>query len=66
MCEANVYLTNDNDSREELLLEAVDLVEPLEADQWRLVSIFGEQKVVRAKIKRMVLAEHKIFLEPVG
>ncbi len=53
------------EEEEELLLEAVDLVEPVDRDQWRLVSIFGEQKMVKAKIRQMALVDHKIFFEPV-
>ena len=45
-----------------MLMEGVDLIEP-EGDQLRLVSIFGEQKVVDARIKSMSLVNHKIILE---
>ncbi len=60
MCEANAYIIKDG--REEMLLESVDLIEP-EEGMLRLVSIFGEQKVVSAKIKQLALGEHKIILE---
>lgn len=62
MCEAIAYLLKDGE--EELLLEGVDLVEPEEDGRIKLVSIFGEQKLVQAKIKKMALVDHKIFLEP--
>ena len=45
MCEANAYVIKDGE--EKLLLESVDLVEPDEPDGFRLVSIFGEQKIIR-------------------
>ncbi|MBF0552539.1 MAG: CooT family nickel-binding protein [Deltaproteobacteria bacterium] len=60
MCEANAYLIKNG--REEKILESVDVVET-EDGKLRLVSIFGEQKVMDAKIKRMSLVEHKIILE---
>ncbi len=62
MCEANAYMSGDG--REELILEGVDLVEPEADGRIRLVSIFGEQKILKARIKKMVLVEHKIILEP--
>ncbi len=61
MCEASAYLVKDG--KEELFLEAVDILEP-EGDKLRLVNIFGEQKIIKAKIKRMSLVNHKIILEP--
>lgn len=60
MCESNVYI--EEKGREELLMEAVDLIIP-EGDQIRLVDIFGEQKRVRARLKETRLLEHKVILE---
>jgi len=60
MCEANAYLFKDG--REELLLEAVDILES-EGDQVRIANIFGEQKIIRGKIRSMSLVNHKILLE---
>lgn len=60
MCEANAFIIRDG--REELLLESVDLLEE-ENGQVRLVNIFGEQKVLPAKIKKLSLVNHKIILE---
>lgn len=62
MCEAIAYMVKDG--QEEVLLEGVDLVEP-EGDGLRLVSIFGEQKVVKAAIKQMSLVDHRILLEAI-
>jgi predicted RNA-binding protein len=61
MCEANAFLLKEG--KEELLLEGVDIVEPEEDGQIRLVSIFGEQKIIKAKLKGMNLVNHKILLE---
>jgi predicted RNA-binding protein len=60
MCEANAYILKDG--KEELVLESVDQVTP-EGGNLRLISIFGEQKILKAKIKRLALGEHKIILE---
>lgn len=61
MCEAAAFLYKDG--QEELLLEAVDVVEPEAEGGYRLVSIFGEQKVVQGKIKSINLVNHKIIFE---
>jgi predicted RNA-binding protein len=60
MCEANAYLFKDG--KEELFLEAVDILEN-EGDQLRIANIFGEQKIIRGRIKSMSLVNHKILLE---
>lgn len=59
MCEANAYLLKDG--KEELLLEAVDVLESDEG-QVRIANIFGEQKVVDAEIRSMSLVNHRILL----
>jgi predicted RNA-binding protein len=64
MCEANAYWLNEG--REELIMEAVDIVEAENDNNWRLVGIFGDQKNIRGRIKEMNLVNHKIFFEPVG
>ncbi len=61
MCEAAAYLLKDG--KEELLLESVDLLES-DGTQIKMINIFGEQKEVKAKIKALLLVEHKIVLEP--
>ena len=58
MCEANVYV--EKDGIEELILESVDIVEPQDDGSFRLVSIFGEQKIVKGTLKKMNLVDHKI------
>ncbi len=61
MCEANAYLYKDG--KEELILESVDILEPDEEGGFRLVSIFGDQRIVRGKIRRMNLVDHRIVFE---
>jgi len=60
MCEANAYLIEANQNK--LLMEAVDTVEP-EDDGVRLISIFGDQKFVKAHIHSLSLVDHKVFLK---
>ena len=60
MCEASAFILRDG--QEELVLESVDILEQ-ENGNIRLVNIFGEQKVLPARIKKLSLVEHKIILE---
>lgn len=62
MCEASAYMI-DGDN-EELLMEAVDSVEP-EEEGFRLVNIFGEQKFVRGVIHSLSLVDHKVYFKKV-
>ncbi|MCA1989809.1 MAG: CooT family nickel-binding protein [Desulfarculus sp.] len=64
MCEATVYVAKA-DGGQEVLLEDVDLVEFEDGDQVRLVSIFGDQLSLRARVRSMSLAAHRILLERV-
>ena len=59
MCEAAAYILKDG--KEELLLQDVDLIEP-DGENLRIVSIFGEQKVVKASIQSLNLVNHKVIL----
>lgn len=59
MCEANAYLLKDG--REELIMEAVDILED-ESGQVKVTSIFGEQKILKGRVKKMSLVEHRIVL----
>ncbi|GAB6905813.1 RNA-binding protein [Desulfosarcina cetonica] len=61
MCEANAYLFKNGE--ETLLMKSVDLVEPEPDGTFRLVGIFGDQIVVKGKIKRMNLVDHRILFE---
>ena len=59
MCEANAYLISDREK--ELVMEAVDTVTP-ETEGLRLTSIFGDQKILKAKIHSLSLVDHHIYL----
>ena len=61
MCEANAYMVDEN-GNETLLLEGVDKVIP-EGDKLVLENIFGQRKIVKAKIIELALVNHKIVLE---
>jgi len=62
MCEASAFLVKEG--KEELILESVDTLENLE-NEVKMVNIFGEQKILKAKIKTLSLVDHKIILEPI-
>ncbi len=61
MCEANAYVI-DNEGNETLLLEGVDKVIP-EDGKLILENIFGQRKIIKARIKELALVDHKIILE---
>jgi len=48
-----------------LVLEAVDILEN-EGGKLRVANIFGEQKLLNARIRSMSLVEHRIILEETG
>lgn len=60
MCEANAYLIEGQETT--LIMEAVDTVEP-EGDKIKLISIFGDQKIMKARIHSLSLVDNKIYLE---
>jgi len=59
MCEARVYL-RDGDREEEIMRDVV-LVQP-EGDAWLLVTLLGEQKLVRGTISRLDFLKHTVHL----
>jgi predicted RNA-binding protein len=61
VCEANAYII-DEEGKEILLLESVDKLLPDEG-ALMLENIFGERKLIKAKIKELSLVDHKIILE---
>ena len=61
MCESSAYILRDGE--EELILESIDLLENKEG-LIRMVSMFGEEKTIKAKVKVLSLVDHKIVLEP--
>ncbi|HHV34754.1 MAG TPA: CooT family nickel-binding protein [Syntrophomonadaceae bacterium] len=62
MCEAHAYLRLDDE--DELFFENVDRVEPQD-DCLVLENIFGQRKIIKARIKELALVDHKIILEKV-
>lgn len=62
MCEAHAYILIDQ--TEEKLLENVDNVE-VDGDEIRLISIFGEQKILKARMKSYSSSDNKMLFEPI-
>jgi predicted RNA-binding protein len=60
VCEANAYLRKGE--VEELVLSGVDRVEP-RPDGLLMENIFGQRKLLKARIKEMALVDHRIILE---
>ncbi len=62
MCQASAYI--EKDGKKELIMQDVDTFESSQ-DHITLVNIFGEEKEVKARIKRLYLVDHKIILEEI-
>lgn len=62
MCEADAYIRKKGETDYVLLFGSVDKVIPAETGIM-LESVFGEQKMLRAKINEMSLVDHQILLE---
>jgi predicted RNA-binding protein len=60
MCEAHAFLVQDN--KEVKVLENVDELE-VEGEEIRLINIFGEQKILKARLKGYSGSSRKILLE---
>jgi uncharacterized GH25 family protein/predicted RNA-binding protein len=63
MCEASVYINRGGQN--ELLMEYVDRIVPGEDYSIFMENIFGERRIIRARIKEMELVHHRIILEEV-
>ncbi len=63
MCDANAYLVKDG--AEEVLLQSVDLVE-MDGDEAKLVNIFGERKIVRARLVLFDNSQGRLVFEPIS
>ncbi len=59
MCEAIVFVVKDG--KKQKVMEDVVTVHP-EGDKVLLTDLFGEQKLVTAKVERVDLLEHEIIL----
>ena len=62
MCEAHAFIVEHGE--EEKLLENVDEL-TVEGDEIRMVNIFGEQKIVRARILSYNNTQRKILLQAI-
>ena len=60
MCEAHAFILKKGE--EEKILENVDELH-VEGEEIRMISIFGEQKIVKARIKSYNNSQGKIVLE---
>lgn len=60
MCEATAYLVVGE--QEKKIMQNVVLLEP-EGDHLLLVDLLGEQKLVRARVKKADFLRHRIVLE---
>jgi predicted RNA-binding protein len=63
MCEANAYFYKNG--KEEMVLESVDIIEPEDKSGFRLISIYGDQKIIKGRLKTMNLVNHKIVFEAI-
>lgn len=61
MCEASAYQRIEG--KDVLVMDSVDLLEPIDEETYRLTNIFGDQKTIRGKILFMNLVNHKMVFE---
>ncbi len=61
MCESNVYLKKDNN--EELIMENVAAINPVDDNTFLLKGLLGESMEVKAIIEDINLMGHKIILK---
>jgi predicted RNA-binding protein len=61
MCEAHAFILNQG--KEEMVLENVDQVD-IEGDEIRMINIFGEQKILKARIMSYSGTKNRIILKP--
>ena len=61
MCESNAYLILNG--KEQIIMESVDIIEPIGKNEWNLINMFGERKTVKARFKSMQLVDHRVLFE---
>jgi len=61
MCESTAYLLKDG--KEEMVFQDIESLEN-SGGEIKMISIFGEEKTIRARPRRFSLVDHKIVLEP--
>ncbi|MBN2333792.1 MAG: CooT family nickel-binding protein [Deltaproteobacteria bacterium] len=62
MCQSNAFLIKENGT-EEMVMENVSLITPLEDGSLELTGLFGERLNVKATIKEMDLLKHRILIQ---
>ena len=63
MCDAAAYVVKDG--KEEVVLENVERVE-VDGDEARLTSIFGDCKILRARLKLFDGSQGRLVFEPLA
>lgn len=61
MCESTAYILRDG--TEDLIVESVEILE-INNGQVKIRNLFGEEHIIKARVKTLSLVEHKIILEP--
>ena len=61
MCQSTAYVLKDG-KEEEIMAEIATIIP--EGRKLRLISLFGEEKEVKASIQEINLIGHKILLKP--
>lgn len=61
MCESTAYILKDG--VEDPIFESVDYLEEIDG-KVKMVNLFGEEHIIKARIKTLSLVDHKIILEP--
>ena len=61
MCESTAYILRDG--TEDLIVESVEILE-ISNDQIKIRNLFGEEHIIKARVKALSLVDHKIILEP--
>lgn len=62
MCESTAYILKDG--VEAPIFESVDCLEERDG-QVKMVNLYGDEHILKAKVKTLSLVDHKIVLEPV-
>jgi predicted RNA-binding protein len=63
MCEAHAYILKDG--QEERIMESVDRVE-IESGEVKMINIYGEQKIFKARFRAYDNRQGKILFELTG
>ena len=61
MCESTAYILRDG--TEDLIVESVEILE-INNGQVKIRNLFGEEHIIKARVKTLSLVDHKIILEP--